>query len=395
MLRFPLIFVLLLVLAAGCAPSGGQPLPALPAATASPTQPLPTATATPTFDELLTLAQDAANQGDSEGALAFLNAAIAADAGSAQAYLLRGNVHQGRGDWANAVNDYDQAITIDANLAAAYLNRGLAQVQLGNSDQALADVSQAIQISPTFALAYRNRAEMHKSLGNNTAASYDLQVYLSLVPNAPDTAAVQAEIDSLQEQAVAQAGEEGLLFFDDFSDPASGWYTNGDPASPGLYSGGGYVLVENQPGTAVWALPGRIFSDVRVEASATRQAGDDNNFFGLLCRVQGTGQSGNFYAFIISSDGYFGITKKSSDTLALIGQDVMLRHPSINLGDGPNVITGVCSGSRLALYVNGEFVVETTDEEYSSGQVGLISGAFDVPGTSIFFDDFSVRTELP
>jgi tetratricopeptide (TPR) repeat protein len=386
--------LVLLCLLSACAPAGGELLPAsLPDATATATLALPTATATPTFAELLTLAQDAANSGDWGEALAYLDAAIAADAGSAQAFLLRGTVYQGLGDSAQAISDYDQAIALDANLPTAYQNRGLVQAQLGNTDQALADISQAIEISPTFALAYRNRADLHKSLGNNTAASYDLQVYLTLVPNAPDAAEVQAEIDALQAEAIAQAGEEGLLFFDDFSDLASGWYTNGDPASPGLYSGGGYVLVENQTGTAVWALPGRIFADVRVEVTATRQGGDDNNFFGLLCRVQGTGQSGNFYAFIISSDGYFGITKKSGDTLALVGQDVMLRHPAINLGDGPNVITAVCSGSRLALYVNGEFIVETTDEEYSNGQVGLISGAFDVAGTSIFFDDFSVRSE--
>lgn len=387
------VFILLAAIAAGCRAPSATPDSAdgavdAPAATAS--LPLPTNTPIPSFDELLDLAQDTANAGDFGGALALIDQAIAMNGASAQAYYLRGGIDQAAGDLSQAVADYDQAIGLDAEMASAYQSRGLVHAQLGNVDQALADISKAIEISPTFALAYRNRAEIQIGLGNNSAASFDLQAYLGLVPNAPDRADIEAQIASLQEEAVNEAGEEGLLFFDDFSDPASGWYTNGDPASPGLYSGGGYVLVKEQPQGAVWALPGRIFTDARIVVQATKQGGPDDNWFGVMCRVQGTTQTGNFYVLMISSDGYFGIGKKSGDTLSLIGQDKMLLHPAINHGAETNVIEAICAGNRLALYVNGEFVVEATDDEYMTGQVGLLVGTFSEAGASILFDDVAV-----
>ena len=385
--RLPLLVCLLL---AACAPQAGPA--GLPQETAPPAA---TATASFSFDELLLLGQDAANRADWAAALAYLDAAVAADAASARALLLRAGAHQALGDSPRALEDYTRAIEIDPVSAAAYQGRGLAYAQLGDTQAALADLSRAVQVSPTFAQAYRNRADLRISLGDFTAAAFDLHMYLDLLPAAPDAAALNEQIAALQEQAAAQAGAGGLLFSDDFANSESGWYVNGGEPSTGAYAEGGYLLTENRANNAAWALPGRLARDVRVQASATRLGGDDNNFFGLMCRVQGAGQSGNYYAFIISSDGFFGITKKSGDTLSLVGQEAMLRHPAINLGAGPNIITAVCAGNRLALYVNGQFVVETTDDEYSSGQVGFIVGAFDVPGASILFGDFSVYAEQP
>lgn len=386
--------VLLLGLTACRAPEAGEPVSqGVPIGQTSTALPQPTPSAAPSFGELLTLAQDTANSGDWAGAIALLDQAILINNTNPQAFLLRGNVYKASGDLAQAITNYDQAVAIDPNFSAAFQNRGLAYAELGDATQALADLSHAIEISPGFALAYRNRAELQHSLGNTSAASFDLQVYLSLVPNAPDRAAVEAEIAALQEETIQNAGEEGLLFSDDFSDTNSGWYTNGDPASPGLYAGGGYVLVKEQEQGAVWALPGRVFSDVRIEVQATKQGGDDNNFFGVLCRVGGTTQSADFYLLMISSDGYFGIARKSGETLGLVGQDKMLYSSAIVQGNSTNAISAICAGTRLALYVNGELLVEVNDADLTSGQVGILAGTFNVPGTSIFFDDFKVYSE--
>ncbi len=390
-----LVFVL--GLAACRAPQAGEAVSqGLPAGQTSTALTQPTASATPSFDELLTLAQDTANSGDWAGAIALLDQAILMNNTNAQAFLLRGNVYKASGDLAQAINNYDQAVAIDPNLSAAFQNRGLAYAELGETTQALADLSHAIEISPGFALAYRNRAELQRSLGNTSAASFDLQVYLSLVPNAPDRAAVEAEIAALQEETAQNAGEEGLLFFDDFSDPNSGWYTNGDPVSTGSYSGGGYVLVEKQLSTAVWALPGRIFSDVRIEVMATKQAGDEkSNWFGVMCRVQGTTGSAKFYMLMVTSDGYYGIAKRiEEDSFELIQQDALLFSSAINQGNSTNKITGICSGNQLALYVNDQLLVDVTDSDLASGQVGMFAGTFaEAADTSIFFDDFEVFSE--
>ncbi len=358
--------------------------------------PAPTASATPTLpaSRLIEVAQDAINQGLLNEALILLDQALAQDGQNAQAWLLRGNANRQLGRVDEALNDYDQAVTADISYASAFQNRGILHFEQGDHSQALADLARAIELNPNFGLVYRNRAAVHMALGNQAAAALDLQIYLTLVPNAPDHADVEAQITELQEQLAAQAAADGLLFFDDFSDPGSGWYTNGDPTAPGMYAGDGYVLRVTQGvsggATGVWAMPGRLFSDTRVQVTAHKQNGTDNNFYGVLCRIQGTSATASFYAFLISSDGYYVIAKRiNQGQLEGIGQSQLLPSGQIRLGNEENLIEAVCAGSRLALYVNGELVFETQDNALTSGQVGLIAGTYEST-TSIFFDDFSV-----
>ncbi|MEX2142995.1 MAG: tetratricopeptide repeat protein, partial [Anaerolineales bacterium] len=233
-----------------------------------------TPTATLPADELVDLGLDASNRGEWAVAIALFDLALEQDAENAQAYLLRGNAYKQQGDPSQALSDYDQAIILDVNLASAFHNRALVHTELGDTQQALADFGRAIELAPNFGLAYRNRAAVHLDLGNSAAAALDLQIYLTFVPAAPDRAEVEAQISELQQQLVDEAAADGLLFFDDFSDTGSGWYTNGDPSSPGIYAGDGYVLQVTQSveggATGVWAMAGRLFSDVRVQVTARK-----------------------------------------------------------------------------------------------------------------------------
>lgn len=393
--RINLLLLVFALAACGAPAAGDQPSVSTAAATLTPIQPIqPTATATLSPDQLISLAQDASNRGEWSNAILLLDLALEQNSANTQALLLRGNAYRELGDLAQALSNYEQALAIDAELAAVYHNRALTYMKQGDSAAALADFSRAIEVAPTFGPAYRNRAELQLAAGNTAAAALDLQIYITLVPNAPDRTEVEAKIAELQALTISNASPEGLLFFDDFSDPSSGWYTNGDPASPGGYSGGGYVLIEKQTNTGVWAMPGRLFDDVRIEVLATKQSGDDDNFFGLMCRITGTSGNADFYLFMISSDGFFGIAKRiNSGDLVLIGQDKMLFSSAILQGEATNQITAICSGSRLALYANDTKLVDVTDDSLSRGQVGMISGTRANAGTSIFFDDFAVYSE--
>ena len=367
--------------------------------------PLPEATATVTLapDQLINLAQDASNRGDWQSAILALDLALAQNPIDTQALLLRGNAYRELGDYAQSLDNYNQALGIDPELAAVYHNRALTYVKQGDPAAALADFARAIEIAPTFGPAYRNRAELQLAAGNTAAAALDLQIYITLVPNAPDRAEVEAKIAELQAQTIANANPDGLLFFDNFSDPNSGWYTNGDPASPGGYSGGGYVLQMKQTNAGVWAMPGRLFDDVRIEVYATKQGGDNDNFFGVMCRITSTSDGADFYIFMISSDGYYGIGKRinSGDMLMfdLEGKadpesNRMYLNTAVLQGEATNKITAICSGPHLALYVNDTLLMEVNDTDITRGQAGMVAGARDIPGTSIFFDDFAVYAEL-
>lgn len=396
----PLILLLLasLWLAACRAPAAQAPAanqPNAPTATTIP-QPENTPTATRPAEELLAIAQDTANRGQWQEAILLLDLAIEQEPENAQAYLRRGDAYLQLDDSEQALSNYDQATTIDPNLAEAYNAKGLLYFDRGEMQPALDNFAKAIELAPTYALAYRNRAQVQIALGNASAAALDLQIYLTFVPNALDKATVEGQIADLQEQVVQAAAEDGLLFSDDFSDTASGWYTNGDPSNVGLYAGDGYVLqvsaADGGAGT-VWAMPGRLYSDVRLEVTARKQNGSDNNFYGLMCRISNTGPSASFYAFLVSSDGYYVVAKRVAEKeLQGVGQDKLLPTSLINQGEASNKITAICSGQRLALYVNDELVFETTDDDLTSGQVGVIAGSYE-DSSSIIFDDFAVYTE--
>lgn len=178
-----------------------------------------------------------------------------------------------------------------------------------------------------------------------------------------------------------------VLFQDDFSDPSSGWDRITINEGVTDYVDGTYRISVNSNFTDVWANPGLNFSDVRVEVDAIKVGGDDNNDYGVICRYQ---DSENFYFFIVSSDGYYGIGKVVGGVQQLIGEESMPPSELINQGSVSNRLSAVCAGSNLSLYVNGNFLTEVVDVDFTSGDVGLVAGTFDQPGVDVYFDNFMV-----
>ena len=137
-----------------------------------------------------------------------------------------------------------------------------------------------------------------------------------------------------------------------------------------------------------WANPGKeSFTDVHIEVDATKNGGPDDNDFGIICRYTDVDQ---FYYGVISSDGYYGIMKMTSDGGALIGEDNLLQSDKIAQDTATNKIRFDCVGTTLTLYVNGSQLDQQTDSDYTAGNVGLIAGTFDTSGTDILFDNFFI-----
>jgi hypothetical protein len=195
-------------------------------------------------------------------------------------------------------------------------------------------------------------------------------------------------------QAVSSSGENStsappsnILFQDDFSDTNSGWDRVNVSDGVTDYADGIYRIYVNSQNTDVWANPGLDFGDVQIEVEATKVAGDDNNDFGLVCRYQ---DSDNFYFFIISSDGYYGVGKVVNGEQNLIGVESMPPSDKIDTGNASNRLRADCVGSTLRIHVNGDLLGEYEDTEFTSGDVGLLAGSFENPGTDIHFDNFVV-----
>lgn len=181
-----------------------------------------------------------------------------------------------------------------------------------------------------------------------------------------------------------------VLFQDDFSSNNSGWDSirvEGEGVTD--YEDGIYRVQVLTTDTTVWANPNLDFTDVQIEVEATKAGGPDDNDFGILCRYQ---DESNYYFFVISSDGYYGIGKVKDGTQTLIDMqdDLMETNDSINQGAATNRIRADCTGSTLTLFVNGEEVASKTDADFTSGDVGLTAGTFAEAGTDIHFDNFKV-----
>jgi len=188
--------------------------------------------------------------------------------------------------------------------------------------------------------------------------------------------------------AGAQSGS--VLFHDDFSNPSSGWDQYSDSDGTTDYANGGYRILVNTANLAMWANPNQTLqNDIRIEVDATKSAGPDKNGFGVICRYY---DKDNFYKFLVTSDGYAGISKLSKGDVTVISSpDGKLQTVNnINKGAASNHICADCIGSTLTLYVNGNQVAKASDSTLSGGDTGLFAQTYDTGGVDILFHDFNV-----
>jgi hypothetical protein len=201
-------------------------------------------------------------------------------------------------------------------------------------------------------------------------------------------ASLACQLPTADQPAPEEETPGEILFQDDFSDPMSGWNRVSAPNGETDYADGVYRIFVNEPNSDIWARPALSFTDVSVEVDTFKVGGDRDNRFGIICRLNAPG---NFYTFIISSDGYFGIGKVEDENYQLIGMEALQPTEAIEQGSAINHIRADCVGDMLTLYINGQMVGQVQEADFKTGDVGLIAGTYGTPGTDIRFDNFIVR----
>ncbi|MEW6285126.1 MAG: hypothetical protein AB1509_02765 [Chloroflexota bacterium] len=176
-----------------------------------------------------------------------------------------------------------------------------------------------------------------------------------------------------------------VLYREDFSDNTSGWDRVLNDGGIMDYDSGGYRILVRGAKMNFWSTPPGKFGDVRIEADVTRLNGPLENRAGLICRYQ----NGNYYFFIISSDGYYAIGKFTNGQAILIGQEMMVASDAIR-GEGVNHLRADCAGEMLTFYVNDTLLASTQDTDFATGGVGVLAGSFDEPGVDVLFQNFIV-----
>ena len=184
---------------------------------------------------------------------------------------------------------------------------------------------------------------------------------------------------------------EKALLEDSFNDTACGWdeYEE-DDASAGFVNSEYFVAV-NEPNTSAVAVPGADFTDVSMAVMTRQVSGSLNNNLGLLCRYQ---NSTHFYAFLVSSDGYYAIVKVvGGSAYQILSGDGshLLPSEAIQAGEGAeNELRAICFEDQLTLTVNGQQLAAVSDSDLDHGDVGFIVSSYQEGATEVRFDNLVV-----
>lgn len=192
--------------------------------------------------------------------------------------------------------------------------------------------------------------------------------------------------------ATTASGLGAILFQDDFSDPKSGWFDTKIDCCQFHYKDGGYTVQTDQSNLTVFGLlPNHKFDDVSIEVDVT-PVGPATAVFGVVCRASSSYDAGYFIG--IRADGAHGIVKLSgTDRKELAGA---AKSDAILPGTATNHLRAECNQNHFSLAVNGKKLLDASDGDYSSGQLGmmLLSDTSNT-GVEIRFDNFVVRAATP
>lgn len=121
-------------------------------------------------EELWRIGENKINEQDYQGAIEYLNQALAINPNYYDAYHSRGFAKSHLDDKEGAIADYNQALKINPQAAKTYNNRGGCHQNLGNYLEAIEDCKRALQIDPNLKQAYVRYGLVLYNLGDYQGA---------------------------------------------------------------------------------------------------------------------------------------------------------------------------------------------------------------------------------
>lgn len=128
------------------------------------------------------------------------------------------------------------------------------------------------------------------------------------------------------------------------------------------------------------------FSDFYVEVEASQAAGPGDGMQGVMFRYV---DSDNFYAFLISADGWYVLLKYVDGE---VSRPVDWQESELIETDAGavNRLAVLADGRALTLYVNDEELTRVQDRSLAAGQIALIAGTNKDGGLEADFDNFGL-----
>jgi len=133
--------------------------------------------------------------------------------------------------------------------------------------------------------------------------------------------------------------------------------------------------------------------NVIIEVEVQQLTGGADSLYGIVCRAARDPQGElSGYALLVSGDGHYGIAMLQRDVYAEAPYLTFLlewhQSDAIKQGDAANTLRAVCVDDYFALYANGTFLGDVTDDTYRRpGQMGLLAGGDEDSRSSVVFDN--------
>ena len=120
-----------------------------------------------------------------------------------------------------------------------------------------------------------------------------------------------------------------------------------------------------------------------------RQASGPTGTYGMTFRFKGSWDD-NFYAFTVTSDGYYRLSKIVARRWMWIVP--WTYSPHIQQGTEWNLLEVEVIGPEISLFINGEHLMTVIDSTFEQGFIELYAAAFDEPGVKVEFDNFKITS---
>ncbi len=179
----------------------------------------------------------------------------------------------------------------------------------------------------------------------------------------------------------------GTIFSENFTSDNGLWQLQDNDYGKAALENGTFLLEARQKNQTMWSQYYDSYEDVKidVDAKAINTSVNENNGFGVDCRVQ---ENGDGYSFHISSDGYYSIIKfENTDGTRLVD---WTQSEYIYPGDFTNHITAICQGSHLEMWVNGVFLTSIEDSTFTSGSISVSVTTYTDDYADVEFDNLVV-----
>ncbi len=185
------------------------------------------------------------------------------------------------------------------------------------------------------------------------------------------------------------------FYTDDFNNPNSGWLVGDFPKESYSYSQGKYYIrtePSNAKAARVVPSPFGAFENYTVKVDARWADNEIGQEYGIIFGIQND-EPDSYYRFNINTTGDGTYTLERFDSKSATYLPIIMEKSEkgvINPNIASNTLQVKCLGTRVELYVNGIWLLNSNLPSGCNGKIGIMTVPNNKNASSAYFDNFAV-----